>query len=580
MHMSLLGEFGAGKTWFCRHLAYDQLKRYLAHPVNERLPLLITLRDFSKAMTAEQLINDALIEQYNLPFVGSAFEVFQELNRQGKIFLILDGFDEMARQVDYQTVVDNFWELARLVDESSKVMITCRTEYFRWANESAKVMGGEEFGRHTIILTPPRFEVIHISPFTDDQIRAVIKKRLRAQNGAEIAEKILDTPNLCEMAKKPVLIDLLFASLEEVNVNILESPVEVYLFATNRLLLRNISNKRTFTSTKDKLYFLCELGWEMINSGELSIHYKSIPDRISLYFKDKISDQHELDAWDFDLRSQTLLHRDASGNFTFAHKSLAEFFVALKFAAELGCLRKTFTETYCEADGQFCEIPYNPLLKPEELVNSFGVLSLDSFPMQATKSLLIKMLDDSAVERLWELIKSCRNKYFDTIRYVAGNTVSLLNWVGTSFDGKDLSNICLAGSDLSHVNLMATKFEDAELLETKLINATFDLDQLKYANIRNIYISIFYLCSGRAFNNNMLAEIIDLQKTYLGIYFNASIDPAVVISKGIFSCYKDIFTFLKSYKNKEYSVIVGTNLESISMGYSSLSADEKKNLFG
>ncbi len=65
---------------------------------------------------------------FSIPFVGSAFEVFQEMNRRGKLLLILDGFDEMARQVDYQTVVDNFWELAKLVEEESKVILTSRTE--------------------------------------------------------------------------------------------------------------------------------------------------------------------------------------------------------------------------------------------------------------------------------------------------------------------------------------------------------------------------------------------------------------------------------------------------------------------
>lgn len=82
MHISLLGEFGTGKTWFCRHYAYRQLESYLKDPVNERLPILITLRSFAKAMTVKQLINDALLEQYRLPFVGSAFEVFQEMNRR------------------------------------------------------------------------------------------------------------------------------------------------------------------------------------------------------------------------------------------------------------------------------------------------------------------------------------------------------------------------------------------------------------------------------------------------------------------------------------------------------------------
>jgi hypothetical protein len=219
MHISLLGEFGTGKTWFCRHYAYRQLGRYLEDPANERLPLLITLRAFAKAMTAQQLINDALLEQYKLPFVGSAFQVFQEMNRRGKLLLILDGFDEMARQVDYQTVVDNFWELAELVNEGSKVILTSRTEYFRWAKESEKILGGEEFGRRTIVLSPPKFEVLYLEPFSDDQIREVITRRLGAEEGPAVAERILETENLAEMARKPVLIELLLAALDEVSAD-------------------------------------------------------------------------------------------------------------------------------------------------------------------------------------------------------------------------------------------------------------------------------------------------------------------------------------------------------------------------
>src|SRR5438876_10242575 len=78
---------------------------------------------------------------------------------------------------------------------------------------------------------------------------------------------------------------------------------------------------------KRKRIYLGELAWEMIRSGNLRIHYKSIPERIKSYFGDRIKDQHELDVWESDLRSQTLLHNNA-GYFEFAHKSLAETFGA------------------------------------------------------------------------------------------------------------------------------------------------------------------------------------------------------------------------------------------------------------
>ena len=80
------------------------------------------------------------------------------------------------------------------------------------------------------------------------------------------------------MLRKPVLIELLLAAIEEVSANTLNSPAAVYLHATNRLILRNIATQNTFTSTRDKLYFLCELAWEMLLSQNLRIHFSQIPE--------------------------------------------------------------------------------------------------------------------------------------------------------------------------------------------------------------------------------------------------------------------------------------------------------------
>jgi hypothetical protein len=473
VHISLLGEFGTGKTWFCRHYAYRQLQRYLEDPANERLPLLITLRAFAKAMTSQQLINDALLEQYKLPFVGSAYEVFQEMNRRGKLLLILDGFDEMARQVDYQTVVDNFWELAKLVDEGSKVILTSRTEYFRWAKESEKILGGEEYGRSTITLTPPKFEVLYLEPFSPEQIRRVIIGRIGEINGPAVADKILKTENLAEMAQKPVLIELLLAALDEVSGEALENPAQVYLYATNKLLLRNIDTQRTFTATADKVFFLCELAWEMIRSGELRIHYASIPERIKTYFGERIKDQHELDTWDFDLRSQTLLHRNSAGYYEFAHKSLAEYFVAFKFCCEIRCLEKIFREAYCESDGR-------PSKLPDEqndftfLAKTFGLMSLTSPQMNAVRSFLKGMVAKNSSSRLWRIISATKGKSVEDVGYTGGNAATLLREIGASFTKANLNQTVLAGADLSWTDLSKTVMQNCDLSEAKLFGCTFD----------------------------------------------------------------------------------------------------------
>jgi hypothetical protein len=493
MHMSILGDFGAGKTWFCLHYADRQLNRFLRDPVKQRLPLLITLRMFAKAMTAQQLINDALLEQYELPFVGSAYDIFQQMNKRGKLLLILDGFDEMARQVDYQTVVDNFWELARLAQEHSKLILTSRTEYFRWAKESEKILRGEEYGRRTIVLEPPKFEVLYLQPFSEDQIREVIVRRLGGEAGQVAADRVLRSEALREMASKPVLVELLLTALDQVRPDLLETQAQVYLYATNKILLRNISAEKTFTSTADKLYFLCELAWEMLRSTELRIHYTILPDRITSYFGDRIKDRHELDNWDFDLRTQTLLHRDAAGYYEFAHRSLAEYFVAFKFAAELDCLDPSFATTYCDSDGQPCQIPITPK-DTKGLQETFGSLQMSNMRMIAVRDLLIGMVSGES-SKLWQVIEETKRKTTEEVGYVGGNAVSLLLMKQEKFDNRKLSNavlngVDLAGKDLKGIDLRGailhtTSLRFSDLRRSDLTDVSLDEGSLVAADLRD-----------------------------------------------------------------------------------------------
>lgn len=490
-HISLLGEFGTGKTWFCRHYAYRQLQRYLKDPVNQRLPLLITLRDFTKATTSQQLINDALIEKYKLSFVGSPFDILQELNRQGRLLLILDGFDEMANQVDYQAIVDNFWELAKLVDKNSKIILTSRTEYFRMAKESEKILGGKESGRNKQSLTTPEFEVLYLDHFTDDQIIKVILNLKGEEEGRKIANLILSQDNLAAMARKPVLIELLLAALEEVSKDSLENSAHVYLYATNKLLLRNIESGRTFTKTEDKLYFLWELAWEMIINGELKIHYKEIPERIKSYFGKKIKDQHDLDIWDFDLRNQTLLHRNAAGYYEFAHKSLAEYFVAFKLAAEIGALKSVFIQTYLGNENKDFEFVKKMEKGFNVLSKTFGLVSLTDRTMEAVYYFLKEMINKSEMtnRKLLQIVEYTKNKDMSQINYIGGNAVTLLNMNNVPFVGVDFSNSILVGANLSYVDLTGASFRKANLKNVNLVGSILENADFCEADFTNVKIN-------------------------------------------------------------------------------------------
>ncbi len=515
-HISLLGDFGSGKTWFCRHFAYKKLfNGYLKNPIRERLPLLITLRRFAKAMTAEQLINQVLLEQYNLPFVGGAFELFLALNRRGKLLLILDGFDEMARQVDYDTVIKNFRELANLVNDNSKVILTSRTEFFRGEPEQEKVFSSGTRDSSPIDFTSSAFEIVYLEPFNDEQIREVIRRRRKdgKNDGDTIADLILNDENLAEMAKKPVLIELLLAALdEEVDPSVLKKPAHVYLYATNGLLLRNIETERTFTSTADKLYFLCELAWEMVSSENLRIHFKDIPKRINDFFGDKIDEPGELDNWDFDLRNQTLLHRNSEGYYEFAHKSLAEFFIALKFTAELGCLADEFRSTYKESQTEVCEIP---IIEKEffELRESFGALSFQDPRLSAVLNFMIGMLDIEKVQNLTSVISNTRSMD-DKAYYMGGNAATLIGFTAPRiFVSMDISSANLDGAILNGVDLRATNNTETSFLSADLRGSSFNFEDLIQSDIGDSFVSSYILSRFRGdFKKHMFNTLNKLDK--------------------------------------------------------------------
>ncbi|MEL7227728.1 MAG: hypothetical protein AAGL17_23585, partial [Cyanobacteria bacterium J06576_12] len=115
-HLSVLGEFGTGKTWFSLHYAWVAMQRYreakrkgMERP---RVPIVVSLRDYAKAVTVRSLFSEFFFDKHEM--LGS-YSVFEKLNRMGKLLLIFDGFDEMAARVNRQSMIDNFWELARVV---------------------------------------------------------------------------------------------------------------------------------------------------------------------------------------------------------------------------------------------------------------------------------------------------------------------------------------------------------------------------------------------------------------------------------------------------------------------------------
>jgi predicted NACHT family NTPase len=484
-HISILGEFGTGKTWFAFHYAWVALQRYkdaqkrgVERP---RLPLVITLRDFAKALNVENVLAGFFFTQHNIRINS---DVFDQLNRMGKLLLIFDGFDEMAAKVDKQQMINNFWELAKVVVPGAKVILTCRTEHFPEAQEGRALLNAElSASTKNLSGETPQFEVLELEKFDDEQIRQVLL--FQAEPGT--VEQVMGNPQLLDLARRPVMTELILEALPDIEAGKPVDMARVYLYAVRRKMERDIKSDRTFTSLADKLYFLCELSWEMLSSDEMSLNYKLFPDRIRRLFG---VTEKDLDHWHYDMMAQTMLIRNANGDYTPAHRSLLEFFVAYKFAAELGVLAEDFTEL---AQAQSCldsgaaPVDYTwsgyfsrqldnvgnyvaiaPLKEfvselLEKLRETFGRSQLT----KAVMDLLLPMVDVEKKEEIIKVIEGTRDRSEDEVCYVGGNAATLVVKVDISaLEGRNLSGMVIKSADFTNARLQRVNFALANLGES------------------------------------------------------------------------------------------------------------------
>jgi len=339
-HISILGDYGTGKTSFCRQYAAKLGRRWLADPDHHRIPILISLRDYAKAVSLKQLVTDFLVNRYG---IQAGYEAFRRFNADGRLLLLFDGFDEMAQKVDYETTADNFEELARAVEAQSKVLLTCRTPYFRTRAEAEKLLSPRGLEplpeardlpeRAAIDLTErPNFEIVHLSPFGREDIQQMLRARF-PEVWQGYWQRIEDTYNLAELAQRPVLLDMIARSLPHLQPGRALNAAQLYEAYTDLWLARDEEKGRTLITRADKRLFMQELALEMLRREKLSIHYSRLPERVRTHFQ--LEKAAEIDYFEHDIRTCSFLNRDGEGNYRFVHKSFGEFFVAQWLAPRL-----------------------------------------------------------------------------------------------------------------------------------------------------------------------------------------------------------------------------------------------------
>ena len=461
-HLTLLGDYGTGKTWFTRRLAATLAQRWQDDPRRQRLPLRIDLRDVSKALNLDNILYDHLQRQAGRLVDPKAVRY---LLAEGRLVLIFDGFDEMATQANWQETLDNFRELARAAEGQAKVILTCRTHYFKAQSQVQAMLAGErpptsegttELYRE--VQARQGFGVAHLLEFDAVQIDDYLQ-RACGPRADEVADAIQRLSGLREIAARPVLLDMIVKSAPQLDQSGGAVKVaDLYEIYTESWLARQDWRLRL---TRDgRTAMVEELAARLWDTDSARIHYRELAEVLSGLLKERLSTDRDLEIADYEVRTASFLTRDAEGHYGFSHRSFLEFFLARRLAR---LLREAAADAGRAVEALRCRLLSNPvlafvrdLLAPEALTAAIAMVLDGPYTRFSSENALL----------LYATLRPPRVALQGL--ELAGAHLAGMTLAACDLTHANLAEADLTGSDLTGVNLTQARLGGANLTRARL----------------------------------------------------------------------------------------------------------------
>ena len=310
--LALLGNFGTGKTTWCKKYARDLALKYRQEKAG-RIPILISLSDYDSNVDIQQLVTNTLQYTYGVRIDA---QVCQELQRLGRFVILFDGFDEMAIRVDADVVRENLREISKIGRIPLNVYIlTCRTHFFRDRVQAE-------------VLTD--FDVLYIPEWGEAELREYLQCRFKTEWERQL-KRIHGTHNLAELAQTPLFLEMIVATLPELGDEVRRS--DLYEKYTQGWIVEQSRRRGARLPADDRRAFVSDLAIHLYRDDKLAYHYRDFPSLIKLRFK--VEDAAQMDYLQSDVQNCTFVTRTGTGHYEFRHKSFMEFFVAKAIALQI-----------------------------------------------------------------------------------------------------------------------------------------------------------------------------------------------------------------------------------------------------
>lgn len=463
---ALLGDFGTGKTTFCSSLAAEMAAAAADDPL-ARVPVLVDLR---QTRTTHATLDGLLRAHLDRRQIGAAPAALRQRSRAGHLLLIFDGFDEMLGYAEPGQFGQNLRQILGAAEGGAKVLLTCRTNFFRDRPEELDLIGQapaavrdpETTALWTLVSDQPGVEIGYLAPFTADR-REQYVRRAAGDGADELLEAMRRTHDLMDLGRVPYLLSLIVRAAPEL------VGLEGQRITLARLY--QVFAEHWFVRGKEQLRLLGphpaevveELARRLWESPDRGMHYDAIAElAASLTREQPTYGPLERDQIDYEIRSALFLTRDAGGYFRFAHRSFHEYFLARRVRARL-------------------------------LAGDTACLNLRPLTKEVVEFLCGMGGSATVVDRCADVLQEPpRRRVTENALIVAhrasrdhGHRADLrgAQLAGTDLGGLDLERADLRDADMSHANLRWATMEEADLSGANLTGAQISFALLGRARL-------------------------------------------------------------------------------------------------
>ncbi|XXX72929.1 NACHT domain-containing protein [Sorangium sp. So ce134] len=328
----ILGDFGTGKTFLLHELA-----RRLGASGGPVVPVLLEMRSLEKARSLDELVAQHLARS---KMEAIRLQAFNFMLSEGRIALLFDGFDELAPRVSYDRAAEHFDTLIQAAQGNAKVVVTSRSQHFL-SDRQVRMALAE---RAALI---QGHRLTKLLPFTKEQIRLFLNKRLGSEAAGEERLRLLDdVKDLLGLSANPRMLSF----ISEIDGGELKAARERAAGEITSAGLYRLLIERWLKNEHDRAHprgappglsvdqlrkaatTLAMLLWQRT---ERTLNPSELPQRLFDEVQALSERRMESGTLAHQIGSGTLLVRDDDGNFGFIHQSVLEWLVAREAATEV-----------------------------------------------------------------------------------------------------------------------------------------------------------------------------------------------------------------------------------------------------